>query len=95
MPQSLSSAIVHLVFSIQDRLPRFDALLRPHLHAYLTEVERNAGCEAYRVGGVAYHVHLAIRLSRTLTMADLVETLKTSSSKWVKTQSAALSDFAW
>ncbi|MBE2282017.1 MAG: IS200/IS605 family transposase [Prosthecobacter sp.] len=95
MPQSLSLVIVHLVFSTKDRLPRFEAPLRPHLHAYLAEVARNAGCEAYRVGGVADHVHLAIRLFRTLTIADLVETLKTSSSKWLKTQSAALSDFAW
>ena len=95
MPQSLSLVIVHLVFSTKDRLPRFDAPLRPHLHAYLAEVARNAGCEAYRVGGVADHVHLAIRLSRTLTIADLVETLKTSSAKWLKTQSAALSDFSW
>jgi REP element-mobilizing transposase RayT len=95
MPQSLSLVIVHLVFSTKDRLPRFEAPLRPHLHAYLAEVARNAGCEAYRVGGVADHVHLAIRLSRTLTIADLVETLKTSSSKWLKTQSAALSDFSW
>ena len=58
-------------------------------------VARNAGCEAYRVGGVADHVHLAIRLSRTLTIADLVEMLKTSSSKWLKTQSASLAAFGW
>jgi REP element-mobilizing transposase RayT len=44
---------------------------------------------------VADHVHLAIRLSRSLTIAGLVETLKTSSSKWLKSQSATLSDFAW
>src|SRR5207253_7787855 len=50
---------------------------------------------AYRVGGVADHVHLAIRLSRTITIADLVETLKTSSSKWVKTQSPELAEFSW
>jgi len=68
---------------------------RPRLHAYLATVARNAGCEAYRVGGVADHVHLAIRLSRTITIADLIETLKTSSSKWVKTQSTDLAEFSW
>ena len=36
--------------------------------AYLTTVSRNVGCECFRVGGVADHVHLA-RLSRTLTTA--------------------------
>jgi REP element-mobilizing transposase RayT len=95
MPQSLSLTIVHLVFSTKDRQPCLQAEVLPQLHAYLATVARNAGCEAYRVGGVADHVHLAIRLSRTLTIAQLIEALKTASSKWLKTQSPALAAFAW
>ncbi len=95
MPQSLSLVIVHVVFSTKERRPFLNADTRPKLHAYLATVARNAGCEAYRVGGVADHVHLAIRLSRTITIADLIETLKTSSSKWVKTQSTDLATFSW
>jgi hypothetical protein len=34
-------------------------------------------------------------MSRTITTAQLVEELKTSSSKWLKTQSPALTGFAW
>ena len=95
MPQSLSLVIVHVIFSTKERRPFIDTDTRPKLHAYLATVARNAGCEAYRVGGVADHVHFAIRLSRTITIADLVETLKTSSSKWVKTESRDLAPFAW
>ena len=95
MPQSLSLVIVHVIFSTKDRHPFLDTDTRPKLHAYLATVARNAGCECYRVGGVVDHVHLAIRLSRTLTIASLVEQLKTSSSKWVKTQSTELARFAW
>lgn len=95
MPQSLSLVIVHAIFSTKERRPFLDPETRLHLHAYLATVARNAGCEVYRVGGVADHVHLAIRLSRTITIADLVETLKTSSSKWVKTQSTELAEFSW
>jgi REP element-mobilizing transposase RayT len=40
-------------------------------------------------------VHLAIRISRTLTIAQLVEELKTSSSKWLKAQSSGWTHFAW
>jgi putative transposase len=58
-------------------------------------VARNAGCECYIAGGMADHVHLAIRLSRTVTIASLVENLKTASSKWMKLQSPDLSDFHW
>lgn len=69
--------------------------MRPALHAYLATVARNVDCECFRVGGVADHVHLAVRLSWTITMAQLIEELKTSSSKWLKTQSPALAAFAW
>lgn len=96
MPQSLSLVVIHVIFSTKDRCPALAPDLRPRLHAYLATVARNADCEAYRVGGVADHVHLALRLSRTMSIADLIETLKTSSSKWVKKQvPAALSGFSW
>ncbi len=95
MPQSLSYLLTHIVFSTKDRTPVLDATVRPALHAYLATVARNVDCECFRVGGVADHVHLAVRLSRTITMAQLIEELKTSSSKWLKTQSPALAAFAW
>jgi len=95
MPRSLAFVLVHVIFSTKDRAPVLDASVRPALYAYLATVARNAKCECYRVGGVADHVHLAVRLSRMTTVAELVEHLKSSSSKWLKTQSPALSKFAW
>jgi putative transposase len=95
MPQSLSYLLTHIVFSTKDRAPLLDAPVGPALHAYLATVARNVDCECFRVGGVADHVHIAVRLSRTITMAQLIEELKTSSSKWLKNQSPALAAFAW
>ncbi len=95
MPQSLSMVIVHLIFSTKDRFPCIAPSIRPHLHAYLATVARNSKCEAYRVDGRGDHVHLAVRLSRTMTISELVEELKTSSSKWIKTQQPELRQFSW
>lgn len=95
MPQSLSNILVHLIWSTKDRRPWLEPGIREKSHAFLSGVVRQCGCEAYRVGGVADHVHLAVRLSRTLAVADLVKETKIASSKWVKTQDASLSDFAW
>jgi REP element-mobilizing transposase RayT len=95
MPQSLAFVLIHVVFSTKDRAPLLDVSFRPALYAYLATVARNAECECYRVGGVEDHVHLAVRLSRTANVAKLVEELKSSSSKWLKTQSSELSKFAW
>jgi REP element-mobilizing transposase RayT len=95
MPQSLAFVLVHVVFSTKDRAPVLDGVVRPDLYAYLATIARNVDCECFRVGGIADHVHLAIRLCRTMDVAKLVEGLKSSSSKWLKTQSPGLSKFAW
>jgi REP element-mobilizing transposase RayT len=95
MPQSLSLVLLHVVFSTKDHRACLDKSIRPGLYKYLATVARNAGCECYRVGGVADHVHFAIRLSRTITIAKLIEELKTSSSKALKTDLATIDDFAW
>ncbi len=62
MPQSLSFVLIHVIFSTKNRDRLLIRPVREELHAYLATVARNLGCEAYRVGGVEDHVHLAIRL---------------------------------
>jgi REP element-mobilizing transposase RayT len=95
MPQSLDHILLHFIFSTKDRDACLDASVRPALHAYLATVVRNMGCVCPRTGGVADHVHLAVQLSRTITVAALVEELKTASSKWLKAQAPGFSGFAW
>jgi putative transposase len=95
MPQSLSNILIHLIWSTKDRHPWLVDGIRKKTHAFLAGAVRKCDCEAYRVGGVADHVHLAVRFSRTLSVADLVKEIKMASSKWTKTQDPSLHDFAW
>lgn len=95
MPQSLSNVIIHLVFSTKNRNPWITPALQGRFHAYLATLARDQDCQAYRVGGVEDHVHLAIRLARTLSQADLVQSLKTKSAKWIKKQDPTCHDFQW
>jgi REP element-mobilizing transposase RayT len=95
MPQSLANVLIHLVFSTKDRRPLIGDGLRADLHAYLAGAARKAGCQCLRAGGMADHVHLAVRLSRTVAIAALVEDLKTSSSRWLRSRHPEASEFAW
>lgn len=95
MPQSLSNILIHLVFSTKYHEPVLPKSIWSSLFAYLATLVRNQGCECYIAGGVADHVHLAIRLSRTITIAKLVEHIKVASSKWVKLQEISLGAFSW
>jgi REP element-mobilizing transposase RayT len=65
------------------------------MHCYLATVCRDCNCAAYRVGGEVDHVHIAARLARTISQAELVEKLKKTSSAWVKKQGHQYSEFFW
>ena len=93
MPQTLSFNLVHVVFSTKNRLPLIGDDLASDLHAYLAGTARKLNCECFRVGGIADHVHLAIRLAPTAAAAKVVSEIKTSASVWMKER--GITGFAW
>jgi REP element-mobilizing transposase RayT len=95
MAQSLSNILVHVVFSTKDRRPVIDPSVQPGLHRYIGGICGNLACPSLGVGGTADHVHLCVDLSRTVTVARLVEEIKKRSSKWMKTQGDRHRAFTW
>lgn len=95
MPQSLSSILVHLVFSTKRREPFIAPEVESELHAYLAAVFRECSSPAISINGTSNHVHALFALSRTMTVADLVEEVKKRSSKWVKTKGREHRHFQW
>lgn len=94
MPQSLSYVLVHLIFSTKGRRPLLTDVIRGEMHAVLAA---SVGAEniCVRVGGVSDHVHVALFIARTETMAKLVERLKVSSAKWIKMKGPEFAKFGW
>ena len=95
MPQSLSKVILHVIFSMKDRQPWLDRDIRPRIHAYLAMLCRDLQAEVFDVGGVADHIHIVSTLPRTISQADLVEKIKTTSSKWIKQIDSRYRSFFW
>lgn len=96
MPQSLVQIYAHLVFSTKDRQPfLLDPTFRERTHAYLHGICERQGSPSIIVGGVADHVHILCRLSKTLEIANLIRDLKRDSSKWIKEANHDLRDFHW
>ena len=96
MPQSLSNVLIHLVFSTKHREPYLRTPeLRGIMTGYMVGILRNIKCPSLIVGAVEDHVHILCSLHRTVTIARLVEELKTSSSMRIKEEGPALRDFHW
>lgn len=95
MPQSLSSVVVHLVFSTKHREPLIAPDVEPELHPYMATILRNAGCPSLAINGTADHIHALLFLSRTIAVSEVVEVVKRDSSKWIKTRGPKFQNFYW
>lgn len=95
MSQSLAQILVHLVFSTKDRKPWLADDIRDELHAYFGGIVVHRNGTLLKAGSVADHVHLLIAHPRTCAPSELVQDIKTGSSKWLKTRSARYADFHW
>ncbi len=95
MPQSLSSILIHLIFSTKHRESLVTAQIEPELHAYMAGILNEKQCPAITIGGMPDHVHVPFMLARTMSVSDVVEDLKKDSSKWIKTQGASFREFYW
>jgi REP element-mobilizing transposase RayT len=95
MAQTLVCLRVHVVFSTKDRLPMITPEVEPELYAYLGGTMRNLDSHCLAAGGTSNHVHLLISLSKNMALSRLMEEIKKSSSKWIKTKGTALQTFGW
>ncbi|MEZ5440918.1 MAG: transposase [Lysobacterales bacterium] len=95
MPQSLAQMLVHLVFSTRHREAWLSDDVRDELHAYIGGIIKNQKGVLLRVGSVADHIHLLLVHPRTCAPADLVQEVKTGTSKWLKARGSKFADFHW
>jgi len=69
--------------------------VRDRVHEYLGGVIRKLdGCLSLCVGGVADHIHMAVSLHSTHSLADVMRELKSQSSRWIR-EEFNLPKFAW
>jgi REP element-mobilizing transposase RayT len=96
MPQSHARIVVHTTFSTKNRTPFLKSPeARTRLHAYMAVVLQNFHCEPILVNGTEDHVHILANLGKVRSIADLIEEVKTTTSKWAKRELPNMSDFYW
>jgi REP element-mobilizing transposase RayT len=96
MPQSLSQVWLHIVFSTKDRQTFLQEVgFREEMFRMLSHHVNDIGCFPKRSGGWIDHVHIVCGLSRTLSIAKLIEHVKTETSKWAKQGPKGIRTFSW
>ena len=95
MSQSLSNILIHVVFSTKNRKKFLINDICSELFPYIGRVIVNNKCYSYEIGGVADHVHILCALARNISASDLVQEIKTATSRFIKTKGEEFNDFFW
>jgi REP element-mobilizing transposase RayT len=65
------------------------------LYSYIGGILRNLRSIPIQIGGTSDHLHILCTLPKTMSLADLMEEVKKSSSKWIKKKGVEFRNFYW
>jgi putative transposase len=95
MSQSYVKLYVHVVFHTKNNIGFIKETKADELYSYLGGILKNLNSIPIQIGGTSDHVHVLCTLSKTMSLADLMEEIKRSSSKWIKTKDETFKNFYW
>ena len=95
MSQSLSKLYVHAIFHVKYN----EGLIQPEnekeLYAYMGGTIKISKSIPIIINGTENHVHVLCIMSKNISLASLLEDIKTNSSRWIKTLGPHYREFAW
>ena len=86
---------VHLVWATKDRRPWLDPEWRSRLFACAAAVIGKSSGKLLCAGGTRDHIHLYLEPPSTLALSDLVNGIKTTTSKWIHDTIPHRREFRW
>jgi len=76
--------LYQIVFSTKGRERTLTKQGRDELFKFISGILKNKQCHLYRINGIEDHIHILTHIHPTLALSTLVQTIKTSSSTYIK-----------
>lgn len=95
MAEALTSVRIHLLWSTRGRKPWLDPEWRPRLFGHVTTLTARRGARLLCAGGTRDHIHLYLQHPPSVSLADLVHSIKAGTSRWIHEGYPHRRDFRW
>ena len=95
MPNTYVKLYVQTVFAVKYRNALIKECFRKELFAVIGNLINETGCKTIIVNGVEDHVHCFFILKTTLSLSDVMKSVKAKSSKWVNESGFLKERFEW
>lgn len=79
-----TALLIHIVFSTNYRRETLVFKNRDSLYRYISGIISNLNCKPLAIRGIADHIHIFLDLRPSLSVSDLVKTLKQSCGNWIR-----------
>ncbi len=78
------TALYHIVFATKNREMTLSPNHIEELYRFIWSVITESNSSLYRIGGIANHIHILLKLNPTVALSTLVRDIKSRSSRWLK-----------
>lgn len=85
----------HFIFSTKNRITMIDDDIRNRLHEYIGGIIRETNGHLLAINSMPDHLHLYTHMPKTMSVSKFMETIKSTSSKWVHQTFPEKKEFAW
>ncbi len=87
--------LIHLVWSTNGRRSWIAETWEQDLYRYLGGIAKNKGATLMAAGGMPDHLHLLISMPPNVHISELVNALKSNSSRWIHNEITGMKIFRW
>jgi putative transposase len=95
MSNTYSQLYIQAVFAVKFRNAVIEKEWKSQLMAVIGNLINETGCKTIIVNGVEDHVHCFFILKPSISISDLMQSVKAKSSKWVNESKLLLNRFEW
>ena len=95
MADTFSQIYVHLVFSVKGRQNVIHKTWREELFKYVSGIINGRDQKLFAIGGMPDHIHILFSSRPNCMVSELVNSVKTNSSKWINSRGFVKGKFYW
>jgi REP element-mobilizing transposase RayT len=86
---------LHLVFAVKNRQSLIRASWKSELYKYITGIIHHQKHKLIAINGMSDHIHILIGFKPVQSLSDLLQDIKSSSSKWINDKKLVYGKFSW
>jgi len=95
MPNTYTQIHLQIVFAVKYRQGLIENAWKDDLCKYITGTIQSYDHKMLAVNGVEDHIHILIGMRPTQSLSDLLQDIKSGSSKWINDNKLTKRKFAW